>query len=492
MQWLLFSFRFSNFRLPQPARPPVAAARIPIAPREASFLLHRGYALGAPVPNPLEPTPATADGAESDTTPLCDGRFVAFHRLGSGSQAETFEGVDRKNGCAVAIKRFDVHGATSWKDVELAEREARVLSTLKHPDLPAYVHHFEHAGALYLVMQKVDGEYLARRLECGKRFQFDELLRLLETLAAVFEYLHQGSPPIVHRDVKPSNIIQRPDGGFSLIDFGSVRDGLRPTGGSTVVGTFGFMAPEQFQGRALPASDLYGAGATLLTLMTGITPDRLPHRGLCIDVRSALPATTPPAWLELLELLVCTDPDQRSIDLRVWLPRLRPFAPQQAQPPATEPTVPASPQPTESESVFSAGTTLPFVFVVAFTLLRALLFVVLQIALPTILMMLSVIFGRGMRKAASNVTRAGHEADRQLARLTTRLIDSGPVVVRRRQRTGAPWRKPPRAGPFSSNRPPQWAAIPHERRRMRVGNFDVELPPDPPEHGAETNGRRRS
>ncbi len=73
-----------------------------------------------------------------------------------------------------------------------------------------------------------------------------------------------------------------------LVDFGSVRDRLKPEGGSTVVGTFGYMAPEQFQGRALPATDTYAAAATALALLTGRDPDQLPHQGLKLDVDKAL------------------------------------------------------------------------------------------------------------------------------------------------------------------------------------------------------------
>jgi hypothetical protein len=77
------------------------------------------------------------------TETLRDGRFVVVGRLGRGSQGETLGAVDKREGRAVAIKRFDVSGAQSWKDVELAEREARVLRSLAHPKLPGYIDHFE-------------------------------------------------------------------------------------------------------------------------------------------------------------------------------------------------------------------------------------------------------------------------------------------------------------------------------------------------------------
>ena len=88
------------------------------------------------------------------------GRYVVKRLLGEGAQGATYEATDAETRGAVAIKRFDVRGARSWKDVELAEREARVLATLDHPLVPRYIEHFEDADALYLVMEKVEGETL--------------------------------------------------------------------------------------------------------------------------------------------------------------------------------------------------------------------------------------------------------------------------------------------------------------------------------------------
>src|ERR1700722_13721860 len=88
---------------------------------------------------------------------LRDGRYVLLGALGQGTQGTTWDAVDKREGRPVAIKEFDVRGARAWKDVELAEREARVLSDLDHPMLPRYVEHFEEGGALYLVMEKIDG-----------------------------------------------------------------------------------------------------------------------------------------------------------------------------------------------------------------------------------------------------------------------------------------------------------------------------------------------
>lgn len=243
---------------------------------------------------------------------LRDGRYVVIGHLGHGSQGETLQAIDKRDGRLLAIKRFSIRGAKSWKDVELSEREARVLSGLNHPKLPRYVDHFEQDGCLYLAMEKLEGQTLST---LGGRLDQHDVLRFLEDAAEVLDYLHGRAPPIIHRDIKPGNVIRRPDGSYAFVDFGSVRDKLRPEGGSTVVGTFGFMAPEQFQGRALPSSDVYAVGATAMCLLTGRQPEDLPHRGLAIDVEAALGHSVDRRLVNALGRMLVADPDQRAQSL---------------------------------------------------------------------------------------------------------------------------------------------------------------------------------
>ena len=277
---------------------------------------------------------------------LHGGRYVLVTQLGEGSQGETWEAIDRgeartpslneqwqkyvtdrasktERGAKpprkvtsgeelVAIKAFRIGKAKAWKDVELAEREARTLQSLDHANLPKYVDHFEEDGALYLVMEKIEGESLAAIRKAKRTLGPREILRLLEDLSSSLGYLHARAPAVVHRDIKPGNVIRRKDGSFALVDFGAVRDHLKPAGGSTIVGTFGYMAPEQFQGRASPKSDVYGAGATALTMLTGCEPEDLPHEGLGIDVRKAVPAGTSKALVRALEAMLEPDPDRRA------------------------------------------------------------------------------------------------------------------------------------------------------------------------------------
>jgi tRNA A-37 threonylcarbamoyl transferase component Bud32 len=262
----------------------------------------------------------------SDAAPiktLRGGRYVIVGELGAGSQAETLDAVDKQAGRAVAIKRFQVRGAKSWKDVELAEREARVLSTLSHPNLPVYIEHFEEDGALYLVMEKIEGETLASLRRRRVALDSGDIARFLADADLVLRYLHARSPAIIHRDIKPGNVIRRADGSYAFVDFGSVRDQLKPEGGSTVVGTFGYMAPEQFQGRALPGSDVYAVAATALSLVTGREPEDLPHRGLAIDVPAALGKACEPWLVRALSAMLEPDPDKRPSQITARPPTQR-------------------------------------------------------------------------------------------------------------------------------------------------------------------------
>src|SRR5262249_15194158 len=174
---------------------------------------------------------------------------------------------------------------------------------------PGYVEHFEEDGSLYLVMERAPGVSLAEFTKRGGVFDEDDVHRFLEDASNALAYLHGRTPPIIHRDLKPRNVVRRPDGSFMFVDFGAVRDKLKPEGGSTIVGTFGYMAPEQFQGRAVPASDVYAIGATALWMLVGLEPEELPHKGLAIDVAAALGPRASPSLVTILGAMLEPDPD---------------------------------------------------------------------------------------------------------------------------------------------------------------------------------------
>lgn len=243
---------------------------------------------------------------------LGGGRYVIRGLLGEGAQGTTYDAVDEAEGRAVAIKAFDVRGAKSWKDVELAEREARVLATLDHPLVPKYFDRFEENDTLFLVMEKIEGETLDHIRQREGALSETEVRRFLACADRAMTYLHGRGAPVIHRDVKPRNVVRRADGSYVFVDFGAVAELVVRRGASTVVGTLGYMAPEQLQGRASPATDVYAVGATALAALTGADPDTLPHQGLRVDVRGVLAGRVSEPMIATLERMLEPDPDRRA------------------------------------------------------------------------------------------------------------------------------------------------------------------------------------
>jgi serine/threonine protein kinase len=246
--------------------------------------------------------------------PLLGGRFRLGPPLGQGSQAETFLARDQdgeakgKDGEVVVVKRLRLGG--SWKQFDLLEREAKVLSQLRHAGIPRFITTIEEpAGTFNLVMERMPGEDL-RALSKRRRLSTIEMRDILIRGLELLDYLHSRSPPVIHRDIKPSNLVRAPDGRIALVDFGGVLEAARERGGSTMVGTFGYMAPEQLHGQATPATDIYALGATIVALAGGIEPEDVPRKGLRMDLDKHLP-TLDRGLRAALIAMTEPDPDQR-------------------------------------------------------------------------------------------------------------------------------------------------------------------------------------
>jgi hypothetical protein len=210
----------------------------------------------------------------------------------------------------VVVKQLRLGQRTGWKQFELFEREVRVLRSLDHPGIPRHLDSFEsEPGVFNLVMERAPGATL---WAYSKRHRFSdlELRDILVKALEILAYLHRLNPPVVHRDIKPQNLLRAADGHLSLVDFGGVRDALREGGGSTVVGTFGYMAPEQLHGQATSATDLYGLGATLVALAGGVEPEKVARRGLSMDLDRHLPELEP-RLRAALAAMVAPDPADR-------------------------------------------------------------------------------------------------------------------------------------------------------------------------------------
>ncbi|MCB9728242.1 MAG: zf-TFIIB domain-containing protein [Deltaproteobacteria bacterium] len=225
---------------------------------------------------------------------VSQGRYRVIRALASGGTSTVHLVEEAATGAVWVAKSLHLSAVPEWKVWQLFERGAEVLRGLDHPGIPRFrelIRHDADGGAdLWLIEEFVPGRDLRRIIERHGSAPLDKSLRLAASVLAILRYLHGRTPPVLHRDVKPSNIILRPDGRVALVDFGSVQEVLRQAtlGGSTVAGTYGYMPPEQYMGKAEPASDLYAVGATLLHLVTGRGPSELPVRDMRVDYRQVL------------------------------------------------------------------------------------------------------------------------------------------------------------------------------------------------------------
>ena len=218
-------------------------------------------------------------------------KYRLIRLLGQGGMGTTYEAVDLENSHKVAIKVVSLRQMTDWKVLELFEREAKVLANLNHPAIPNYIDYFQadtpSDRCFYLVQELAVGESLAELVEGGWRTSETEVKDIALQVLAILEYLHSLKPPVIHRDIKPKNLLRQADGKIFLVDFGAVKDVYRNTltRGGTFVGTLDYMPPEQLRGQACFASDLYSLGATLLYLLLGRSPAVLPMKRMKIDFR---------------------------------------------------------------------------------------------------------------------------------------------------------------------------------------------------------------
>ncbi len=248
-----------------------------------------------------------------------DGRYRLLEVVGHGAQGTTYRALRLRDDRELAIKELLVRKLATLKSLELFEREAEILRQLDHPAIPGLVESFSveapRSLGLYLVQEFIAGPSLAAEAE-QKRYRADEVLEIVEELLEVLGYLGTLSPPVVHRDLKPANVLRRAsDGRLVLVDFGAVRAAMDSAeGGSTVAGTFGYMAPEQFMGRATPATDIYGLGALALSLLSRRDPQELLGSDRSLQVPAELGLA--PEIADLLQVMLAAVPEARPQDAR--------------------------------------------------------------------------------------------------------------------------------------------------------------------------------
>ena len=211
---------------------------------------------------------------------LLAGRYRLTQRIGHGNMGEVWEGSDeRLRSRTCAVKQVLLTGPNPAEQAEREAwfaREAETLATLKHQHICDIRDVFEEHGNGYLILELVEGHTMAQELTSLGKPGLPEaaVLDWARQLGEALTYLHGQMPSIVFRDLKPQNIMLRPNGQLVLIDFGIARPAV--TTGGTTIGTPGYAPPEQYQGFAEPRSDQYALAATLHHLLTGRNPEQGP------------------------------------------------------------------------------------------------------------------------------------------------------------------------------------------------------------------------
>jgi serine/threonine protein kinase len=220
-------------------------------------------------------------------------RYEILKQLGKKAGRQTFLARDLTTQENIVLKLLIFNSDFEWDNLKLFEREAQTLRYLSHPSIPRYLDYFEinfsNLKGFALVQTYIEAKSLEEHLKEGRTFNEEEIQQIAKSLLEILIYLHGQKPSVIHRDIKPSNILLTNRSGHSvgqvyLVDFGAVQTLAAAEGGTiTLVGTYGYMPPEQFGGRAVEASDIYSLGATLIYLVIGIHPADLPQKDLRIQ-----------------------------------------------------------------------------------------------------------------------------------------------------------------------------------------------------------------
>lgn len=283
-------------------------------------------------------------------------RYQIVKVIGRGGMGAVYLALDlRLNKRYVAVKEMSTRAISSGNiqdAVEAFKKEAAILSNLKHPFLPAISDFFsEGESKWYLVMDYIDGENLATVLKKNGKIPQDKVMTWARELGNILDYLHGQKPPIIFRDLKPSNIMLTNDGKLKLIDFGIARH-FKPEVAvdTTIYGSSGFAPPEQYgQKQTDIRSDIYSLAATLHYLLTGIDPSANPFK-------FEPPSKMVPVYPELEAAIMKSlsfEPEQRPASIKEFLSILdrRPTIEGAPTLPAGNRAIPPSPQPDQMPTV---------------------------------------------------------------------------------------------------------------------------------------------
>lgn len=246
---------------------------------------------------------------------VLDGKYEIWKEVGRGGMSIVYLARDNRLNKQWAVKEIKNDGSKSTKTLlKGLEREANILKNVDHPVLPRIVDIINQEGVIYVVMDFIEGETISDRLKKEGAQPQELVIEWGLQLASALDYLHKMNPPVIYRDMKPSNVMIKPEGGVKLIDFGTAKEyDVENNADTTALGTRGYAAPEQFgdsKGRGIyntdERTDIYNLGATLYHIVTGMNPCEPPYE--IRPIREWNPALS--TGLEKI-LLKCTQADPK-------------------------------------------------------------------------------------------------------------------------------------------------------------------------------------
>ena len=212
---------------------------------------------------------------------LVDGKYKILSKVGQGGMSVVYMAINEKANKTWAVKEVRKDGVLDFEAVKQGlVAETDILKKLSHPNLPSIIDVIDNDDSFIIIMDYIQGNSLNKALkEYGAQPQ-EYVIEWAKQLCDVLGYLHSRKPPIIYRDMKPSNIMLKPDGNVTLIDFGTAREFKEKNlADTTCLGTVGYAAPEQFggMGQTDARTEIYCLGATLYHLVTGCNPSEPPY-----------------------------------------------------------------------------------------------------------------------------------------------------------------------------------------------------------------------
>ncbi len=212
---------------------------------------------------------------------LVDGKYKILSEIGHGGMSIVYMAINEKANKTWAIKEVRKDGVLDFEAVRQGLIvETDMLKRLRHPYLPSIVDVIENENSFLIVMDYIEGNALSTTLEEYGPLPQEYVIEWAKQLCDVLGYLHSRTPAIIYRDMKPANIMLKPDGSITLIDFGTAREYKEKNlADTTCLGTIGYAAPEQFggMGQTDARTDIYCLGTTLYHLLTGHNPSEPPY-----------------------------------------------------------------------------------------------------------------------------------------------------------------------------------------------------------------------